>query len=74
MQQYDPTANVPAQECALCGRDGGPIPSCQTCHGRAGSVPRAYTLSDLRTGRVKLENRTDDLKLKEYDPYQGDSQ
>lgn len=76
MKTYDPNQTTQDTECGLCGRDGGPLSSCQTCHGAGGTQPRAYSLSDIRSGRVSpdvLNNgRTPGSAPKEYN--QGDSQ
>jgi hypothetical protein len=43
-------------ECSMCGRDGGPTVACDICHGNLHyRQSKAYTLSDLRSGRAKDE-------------------
>jgi hypothetical protein len=46
-------------ECSLCGRDviGQAPKGCDICHGNASTQPRAYTLSDHRSGRATQEDR-----------------
>jgi hypothetical protein len=47
-------------ECAICGRDVDVAPpdSCGICYGRAGTAPRARTLSQMRaTGDYGDGNR-----------------
>lgn len=44
-------------ECSLCGREGGSVPSCGTCSGKAQNQSLAYTLSDHRAGRAPVEDR-----------------
>lgn len=48
-------------ECSMCGREGGAYNGCETCHGRAQTQPRQYTLSDQRAGRVPVEDRLRDV-------------
>lgn len=50
-------SDLPEVECALCGLDGPPPEACDMCHGHAQVRPRAFTLSDVRTGKVKEKNR-----------------
>jgi hypothetical protein len=42
-------------ECSMCGRDGGPITGCSSCHGNVRYLQRRVgaTLSEYRSGRVK---------------------
>lgn len=42
------TDQLEMTECALCGRDGGPVPACSTCNGRAGIQSKAFTLSEMK--------------------------
>jgi predicted nucleic acid binding AN1-type Zn finger protein len=51
-------------ECQVCGRDGLPPTSCNTCHGTASIQSRAYKLSDKKTE----ENRYENLGPKTSDP------
>jgi len=44
-------------ECGICGKAGGPNEGCGLCHGHAPVQSRAYTLSDVRTGRAPEDNR-----------------
>ena len=40
-------------ECAICGRDEGPVAGCGVCKGDLRHIQsRAYTLSDERAGRA----------------------
>lgn len=48
-------------ECGVCGRNGEPPASCDTCHGNAETVSRAYTLSEVKAGLGKSEGRFDGL-------------
>lgn len=51
-------------ECSLCGRTGEPPASCDICHGGAQTQSRGYTLSEIRSGVVPEENRTEGLEPK----------
>lgn len=43
-------------ECSLCGLEGGSVPHCGTCSGKAQNQTLAYTLSDHRSGRAPKED------------------
>lgn len=52
-------------ECGLCGRNGEPPAGCETCHGSAETVPRAYTLSEIKAGVApQSEDRFESLNPK----------
>lgn len=53
-----------AVECSVCGRNGQPPASCETCGGRASVVSRAYTLSEVRAGIAPSEDRHGNLEPK----------
>lgn len=44
-------------ECGICGKAGGPNVQCGICHGHAPTQSRAYTLSDVRSGRAPDDGR-----------------
>lgn len=44
-------------ECSLCGRNLIPSPACSTCHGNAPVQERAYTLSEIRSGKAPQDDR-----------------
>jgi hypothetical protein len=44
-------------ECRVCGYEGQPPVGCSTCKGTAPTQSRAFTLSDVRAGRVKEDPR-----------------
>lgn len=50
----------PQFECGLCGRDLSTPKApagCDVCHGNAEVQPKAYTLSEHRTGKAPQEDR-----------------
>jgi hypothetical protein len=52
-QPQEPVQRAPASEyeCSMCGRDGGPVASCQLCLGNQRFVQkRHFTLSEERRG------------------------
>lgn len=51
-QENQPQAQPQALECSMCGRDGGPVASCDLCHGaQRFAQERHYTLSEERQGK-----------------------
>lgn len=52
-------------ECSLCGRTGEPPASCDMCFGNAQTQPRAYTLSERRSGLGASE---DDNRMEGLNP------
>jgi hypothetical protein len=46
-------------ECAVCGIPGPPSPGCKMCHGRANTQSRAFTLSEVTSGRVPEDQKED---------------
>lgn len=48
-----------ALECSVCGRDVDERPptGCGICHGGAQTQKRAYTLSEINSGRAPKEDR-----------------
>jgi hypothetical protein len=55
-------------ECGVCGRDGGPVEGCATCHGnQRHRQAKQYSLSELRSGRVQ-DPRGGRVKPKTDDP------
>lgn len=60
-------------ECSMCGRNGGPFEGCSMgCNGDTRfSVPRAYTLSEIQSGRAPKDDRygpSGQLGPKTHDP------
>lgn len=68
-------------ECSMCGKDGGPIPECDLCHGNQRyRQSRAFTQSEERQGLNPNHDRygrTGDVSPKivvlpgGFDPRQG---
>jgi hypothetical protein len=46
-------------ECSVCGIPGPPSPGCKMCHGRASTQSRAFTLSEVTSGRVPDDQKDD---------------
>lgn len=47
----------PNIECGICGREGGPYADCGICRGHAPIQSKAFTLSDVRSGRAPEDER-----------------
>lgn len=54
VQTTEPNQDI---ECGVCGKTGGPNVSCGICHGHAPVQSRAYTLSEVRSGRAPENDR-----------------
>lgn len=62
VEPVQPVVNATEEiECGICGKAGGPNVGCGICYGHAPVQSRAYTLSDVRSGRAPEEDRYSNL-------------